>query len=229
MYRNEGYRCFEDIAYETGTYNGYWGWGAALFDFDNDGDLDLVETNGFRVPFGPPQLFFDDRPMRAWQDDGLEENDVPIMTDVSGATGLGQNRFQGRGLIPFDYDQDGDLDLLVTDNGPNLRMYRNDRAEDFCSLTVRLVGETSHPKGLGAKLRLRRFEGDAWQVREMGAWVHYNADLPKLAHFGLGPGYEPGGETIDELVVEWPASGKVNRVYDIEGCSEIVVYEADGE
>lgn len=227
LYRNEGPRCFDDISFATGTHNGYWGWGAALIDFDNDGDLDLVETNGFHVPYGPPSAFFVDRPMRAWQNDGLDSEDMPIFTDVGQETGLSANRDQGRGLLPFDYDGDGDLDLLVTDNGPNLRLYRNDGGNDFCHIDVRLVGETSEAEGLGARLKLRRFEDDGWQVREMGANVHFSADMPRVVHFGLGPGYEPGAETIDELVVQWPASGKENRLTDLEGCQTIVVYESD--
>ena len=166
--------------------------------------------------------------MRAWQNDGLDSQDLPIFTDVGAETGLAANRNQGRGLLPFDYDNDGDLDLLVTDNGVDLKLYRNDDGNDFCHLDVKLVGETSHPEGLAARIKLRRAANEAWQVREMGVGVHFNVDLPRVQHFGLGPGYGPGEDTLHELVVQWPASGKVTTVTDIAGCQTITVFEADG-
>ena len=74
LFRNLGGRQFEDATDAAGVRDGYWGWGAAFLDYDNDADLDLVMTNGIDLPYLNEQMTeatdrFRQDPMRVWRND----------------------------------------------------------------------------------------------------------------------------------------------------------------
>jgi hypothetical protein len=221
LYRSEGPRCFEELGRAHGLHAGGWGWGTSWIDFDNDGDLDLVETNGFHVPYGPPANTYVGDPMRAWRNDGPDGTGGVSFVDVGVETGLSADTDQGRGLLPFDYDGDGDTDLLVLDNGPNSRLYANEGGEDNCWLDVHLRGTQTNYYGLGARVELTRTAGGPTQVREMGVGAHFLAQSPAMLHFGLGPGTEP----VDELRVHWPVSGTTSVRTDVPACGSVTITE----
>ena len=86
LYRNEGGRVFSDATDAAGVRIGFWGWGAAFFDFDNDADLDLVMTNGVNFPITDKETSFHADPMRLWVKDGSgvfsEESAARGVTDT---------------------------------------------------------------------------------------------------------------------------------------------------
>ncbi|MCA9185553.1 MAG: VCBS repeat-containing protein, partial [Planctomycetales bacterium] len=100
LYRNDGNRQFTDVTQAAGVRDSRWSWGTTFFDYDNDGDVDLIATNGYNGT--------------GWIDDRtfLWNNDGGAYADVSDAAGV-TDRLQGRGLAHLDYDRDGDLDLFV--------------------------------------------------------------------------------------------------------------------
>ena len=113
LYRNEGGRVFSDATDDAGVRNGAWGWGTTLFDSDNDGDLDLVMTNGVDFPDDEvPEVDepWNDDAMRFWRNDG--RGGMTEMADAVGLTDTGS----GKGLLVFDYDEDGDLDIFLVNN-----------------------------------------------------------------------------------------------------------------
>jgi len=120
--------------------DGAWGWGAAFFDYDNDGDLDLGMTNGF--PFDPDFLA---DPVRLWRNDG------GAMTEIAQALGMTDDG-DGRAYLTFDYDNDGDLDVFLTNHHGTPVLYRNDGGNDGDWLRVRVKGVASLRQGRSAQL-----------------------------------------------------------------------------
>ena len=103
LYRNDGNRQFTDVTQAAGVRDSRWSWGTTFFDYDNDGDVDLIATNGYNGTG-----WIDDRTF-LWNNDGGAYADV---SDVAGVT----DRLQGRGLAHLDYDRDGDLDIVIVNN-----------------------------------------------------------------------------------------------------------------
>ena len=107
---------------QYGVRNSKWAWGAAMFDYDNDGQLDIAVTNGFEVPsttlddeFGGVhniQLFHNQGRNRPMQ-------------EITESAGLNFNGM-GRGLLVFDFDKDGDEDILVANNIGAPRLFENE-------------------------------------------------------------------------------------------------------
>ena len=189
LFRNEGARVFSDQTDAAGVRDGYFGWGTVFFDYDNDGDLDIAETNGM-----PPDFLGD--PMRLWR------NDAGVYTEVSASLGV-TDTGSGKGLLTFDYDEDGDLDLFVVNNGGQPVLYRNDGGNTNSWLRVEVSGEApSHPEGLGARVIVTPTIGGPSQIRHIGVSSHFLGQSERVAHFGLGAGSDP----VDEVRIVWPSS-----------------------
>ncbi len=204
LYRNEGDRTFTDVTDEAGVRVGGWGWGAAFFDHDNDGDLDLVMTNGIDLAIDTQDDRFNDDLMRFWDNVGDGR-----FVERSAEVGLTDGA-PGKGLVVFDYDRDGDQDVLVVVTGGRPLLYRNDGGSDTPSLRVRLVARDSAPEGLGARVEVRVQDGGAAQVREMGSVSHFLGQSERVAHFGLGE----GTTRVAEVRVRWP-SGRASVLRDV--------------
>ncbi|HEY7290324.1 MAG TPA: VCBS repeat-containing protein, partial [Vicinamibacterales bacterium] len=111
LYRNRGDGTFEDATEASGVRRGYWGWGATFEDFDDDGHLDLFHVNGFGVAGLPSTAEFFADPARLFV--GTGAGTFVEMAQTVGVADTGE----GRGVVAFDYDRDGDLDLFVWNNG----------------------------------------------------------------------------------------------------------------
>lgn len=176
----------------------YIGWGTSFFDYDNDGRLDLLVVNGSTLQQSerpellepmPDQLFWNRSP-----DDGFY--------DVSAVSGAHFDReLVGRGAAFGDYDNDGDLDVFVVNNGGPGVLLRNEGGNRNRWLEVRLEGSESNRSAIGTQLRL--YAGGAVQAREIGAQSSYLSQNSLVAHFGLGEISE-----IDSLEIRWPAGGR---------------------
>jgi hypothetical protein len=222
LYRSVGPRCFEDVAEDYGVHIGGWGWGAAMWDPDNDGDIDIVETNGFQVPHGPPGLYFVNDPMRLWHN-GSELLGEAGFAESAVFAGLADNG-QGRGLVNFDYDRDGDEDLLTVDNsglhGTRTKLWRNETGNQHSWLAVELDGLDGNRHGVGARIELQRSSASPKQVRVIGVGSHFLGHGEYRAHFGLGPDAGP----VFELRVLWP-SGEVTTLEGVEAGQVLVIAE----
>jgi enediyne biosynthesis protein E4 len=229
LYRSKGPRCFEELAAAHGVEQGGWGWGAAWFDPDNDGDLDVVATNGFYTPHGPPGTRFAGDPVRLWRNLRAELG-VAEFEEVADASGLGQDTGQGRGLIAFDVDRDGDEDLLIVDNGgpsgTGTRLWRNLDGDLYPWLAVELDGRAPNTRGVGARIELRRELDGPVQVRVIGVGTHFLGHGEYRAHFGLGPGSDGGDGEVAQLRVLWP-SGAESLVTDLSPRQVVTVVEPE--
>ncbi|MEM7158684.1 MAG: CRTAC1 family protein [Myxococcota bacterium] len=206
LYRNDGARTFTESTDDVGVRDGGWGWGAAFFDADHDGDLDLGLASGW------PSTNFDDDPLRLW----LNQDEHP-WREAAEPMGI-DYRGYGRGLVPLDYDRDGDLDLLVLGNTEPAALYRNDGAKAPW-LTVRATGQPHNPRGIGAEVRVQTQPGGSWQLRHIGVGSHLFGQQDAVAHFGLG------NQTTEVHRVEvlWPATGRHAELHHVPIDSALVV------
>jgi len=171
---------------------GFWGWAATFADFDNDGHLDLFHVNGAgEIAQGPSWAFFTLDPSRLFMSNG-----DGTFTERSAELGIADTR-QGRGAAAFDYDRDGDLDLMTFNNAQPGQLLRNDGGSSVAALTVRLRGLLPNVEAVGA--RVYATTGATTQMRELSAGSNYVSAEPAEAHFGLG-----AATSVDELRVVWP-------------------------
>tara|TARA_R110002072_G_scaffold235480_3_gene393028 strand:+ start:2049 stop:3950 length:1902 start_codon:yes stop_codon:yes gene_type:complete len=194
LYINQGGNVFQNEANTNGTANTGWGWGAVSFDMDHDSHIDLFATsqNGrnyaFHNDFQAPLSF---------SEEGL-------------FNGFGQN-VDGRGLSRFDYDNDGDQDIIVFTYAGSVQVYRNDLVgPDKHWLRVFLdPGEVTDiaPNGIGSIIKLTM--GARTIMGRIDGGSNYLSTSELSAHFGLAD-----VTTIDEVRVEW-TNGDVTILEDI--------------
>ena len=221
LYLNNGDETFDDATARSEIGNHVFpfsGFGARFFDYDHDGQTDLFVANGHILDnaplFNPNAKYAEPNLMFRNRGDGRFENvseqlgaDFTVPT-VSRAAALG------------DYDNDGDLDILVSMNGGAPRLLRNDTANGNHWLQVSLVGTRSNRDGIGAKLTLTA--GGRKQFTEaMGGRSYQAAHDPRI-HFGLGP-----HKKVESLEITWP-SGTVDRIENIDADRLVTVKEGVG-
>ena len=124
-----------------------------------------------------------------------------------------------RGSAIADYDDDGDLDILVANLNDRPALLRNDVGNKQNWLGVKLVGEKSNRDGIGARLRLAA--GGRVQIRDIISGSSFLSSEDPRAHFGLG-----WIKTVDSLEVRWP-SGIVQVLKGLRANQYLVVEEAD--
>ena len=213
LYRNLGDRRFADATDAAGVRNGYWGWGSSFLDFDNDGDLDLVMTNGTLEEAADDSPFRTD-PMRLWR------NERGTMVEMSDSAGI-RSTAAGKGLLVFDYDGDGDVDIFVgNDDAPPI-LYRNERGNELDWLRVDVQGHTSNRDGLGARVTVQAREHGPIQVREINAGSNFLGQSETTAHFGLGG----GTAAVHEVRVRWPATGRERIFTEVPRRTTLVAVE----
>jgi len=183
FYRNDN-GTLVDATDETGTRDGLWGWAASFQDLNNDGWLDIFHVNGFissNYNYQPSRLFLSDG-------DGT-------FTEQAAALGA-DNDSQGRGLVSFDYDRDGDIDLYIQNSGYPAVLLRNDGGSTNHWLGVKLTSPGFNSEQIGARIRVRTGQREQLWVLRCG--TNYVSQDPAEAHFGLG-----SATVVDELTVEW--------------------------
>jgi hypothetical protein len=199
LYRNNGDRTFGDQTDAAGVRDSGWSWGTTFLDHDNDRDLDLFVTNGWDTATSDQSHLF--------------QNDNGAFTDVSNAAGVTDTGL-GRGLLSFDYDRDGDLDVFIVNHGAKPVLYRNDGGNENDWLRISLQGTASNRDGIGAFITVdpdASVVGDE-MVREINAGSNFLSHNELTAHFGLGP----DSQSIDSIMIEWP-SGAVHSLSNVGG------------
>lgn len=197
LYRNDGSGVFSDATDEAGVREGYWGWGSCFADFNLDGHLDLFHVNGYDID-GADTSDFEMDPSRLFLSNG-----DGTFTERSAELGLIDTE-QGRGVVCFDYDRDGDIDLFIANGlGGDSRLYRNDLVGGGNYLAVTLRGQSPNTEAAGARVVLTA--GGVTQMREIQIGSNYLSQNPAIAHFGVGD-----ATTIGALRVEWTDGSTTN-------------------
>ncbi len=181
LYVNNGNGTFTDKTDVAGLRHGGWGWGAQFADLDNDGDVDLVQANGWysNIIFVPQLLIFDHDTLRLFMNDGAGH-----FTDRAADFGLVDDS-QGRGLVVFDADHDGALDVLVMNNDVGPRLWRGSNAGLGHWLHVELRQPGMNRLAVGARVSVQ-VAGLPVQVAPMECGNNYLSQAPQSLWFGLG-------------------------------------------
>ncbi len=221
LYHNEGNGLFIDEAPRSALGRGTLltlTFGCFFFDYDLDGWLDVFAANGHvaddieqvqsRVTYAQrPQLFHNDGRGR------FEE----IVDEAGDAL---QQPMVARGAAYADYDNDGDLDILMTSNGGAPRLLRNDGGNTNNLLRVRTVGTESNRDGIGARVEVTVAGQSRWQMVKTGSSYASQSEVPLT--FGLG-----NETSVERLRVSWP-SGQVDEVTGLAANEFLVIEEGRG-
>ena len=179
------------------------GWGTALFDYDNDADLDIFVTNGSTFQeLNNPEVLIP-------QADALYRNNGDgTFTDVSESTGIAALPTRvGRGATFGDYDNDGDVDIFVVNNHAPPTLLRNDGGNRNGWLHVELIGTDGNRNAIGAKIQLKT--ADRTQVREVYAGESYMSSNSFIAEFGVR-----NATQVETLQVTW-LNGETQVLHNI--------------
>jgi len=213
LYNNDGSGTFTDKTEPAGVREGYWAWGSCFADFNNDGWLDIFHTNGMTDNRNITETTFPqflDDPSRLFIN-----NKDGSFTERSFELGI-QHTAHGCGISCFDFDKDGDIDILIANNGLAPSLYQNNSVlSDGGYLSVELIGEQKNKQGVGAKIWLESGELD--QYRELRLGSNYMSNDPVIAHFGLG-----GGSVVNKLTIRWP-DGSMQVVNDVAINQHLVI------
>jgi len=217
LFHNEGGLLFRDVSVPVGlkaiSYQALK-WGCAFFDFDHDADNDLVIANGHIYPQvdQAPELKESYR-----QQPFLLRNDGGRLTDISRRAGPGmQLAASARGLAVGDYDDDGDLDLLVTAMDSPPMLLRNDTPRSGRWLKIRPLNRHGSP-AIGTRVTVSA--GGKTQTGELrGGSSHQSQNALEL-HCGLGP-----ATTVDSLEVHWPG-GRKTVLRDITADRTLTIHD----
>ena len=220
LYQNRGEMDFVDATLISGigrkaVLNS--GFGTRFFDFDLDGWQDLLIVNGHvldNVSYYRPAVQYAEKKM-------LFHNVEGKFLDVSETQGaFFAKPSVGRGLALGDYDNDGDLDLLVSNNGQPGELVRNDRADGHHWLALSLQGVTSNRDGIGARITV--VAGGRAQYAQATGGTSYLSSSDRRIFFGLG-----SQAKADLVEIVWP-SGTVDRLEDVNADRFLTVKEGEG-
>ena len=200
LYRNEGGGRFSD-ATAAGGLGGlarpYMGWSTSFFDADNNGWRDLFVANGHLYPQVDlhTSMRYAQRNLLYWNEGGVF---VPAGPAVGSDLQVAR---VSRGSAFGDYDNDGDVDIVVVNLNDAATLLRNEGGSARFWLGLELEGETSNRDGIGARVRLT--SGGRTQTAEVRSAYGYLSSNDRRLLFGLGD-----RERVDRVEITWP-SGRV--------------------
>jgi hypothetical protein len=219
LYHNDGKGNFDDVTIRSGlgVETRYVGWGTAMVDLDNDGLPDIFVATGSvypeierklpAYPFRCPRLVF-----RNLGDGRFEEL---IEEAGSGVTAA----HASRGAAFGDFDNDGDIDVLVMNMNEPPSLLRNDLSGGRHWLKVQLVGVQSNRSAIGSRVTARY--GNRRQVQEITSQASFYSCNDRRLHFGLGT------ETSADLTVRW-TNGATQTFPGVAADHLVVIREGAG-
>ena len=223
LYQNNHDGTFDDLAMQQGIGMATrWmsGWGLKFFDYDNDGNVDLILSNGFpddlvdqisnRVTYREPLLLF--------------HNDGRIFRDVSRQSGpVFSKSFAARGLAIGDFNNDGAIDVLISVNDSAPLVLKNNAGKGNHWVGLHLVGQKSNPDAIGARVTYQAADLNRSRMK-VGGGSFLSSHDPRMV-LGLGQ-----RTRLDWLEVRWPQpGGVVDRFTDLPIDRYVTIVEGTGK
>jgi hypothetical protein len=228
LYRNlgpkSGMLTFDDVTFTSGIgLNTRWlGWGCGFLDFDNDSWLDILLVNGHVYPEVEKLNNEAGYAQRKVLYQNLRNGNFKDITERLGGALL--EATASRGCAFGDYDNDGDVDVVINPVNDTPALLRCDAQTGNNWLAVRALGAKSNRSGLGARIRVIAQDGvdERAQFSEVRSGGSYYSQNDLRAHFGLGKAMQ-----VKTLEVRWP-SGAVDRLSDLAVNQVVYVKEGAG-
>ena len=213
LYHNNHHQIFDDEAMSNGIGKSTLlmsGWGVKFFDFDNDGNIDLLLANGHPddkvesrandVKYMEPMLLFRNKGA------GL----APTFENVSNQAGPAfQERLAARGMAVGDFNNDGAADVLVAVNNDSPLLLRNNSAKGNHWVGVRLIGRKANRDAIGARITWKASDLKRYAFK-VGGGSYLAAHDPRMI-LGIGPRIK-----IDWVEVKWPRPSRlIERFTDL--------------
>ncbi len=223
---------FSDISFLSGVSSTDWSWSALWADYDNDGDKDLMVTNGFyrdlgnldyinyqarlRNPMGKQDAKREQKlkaiknlrniPLKNYL---FENNSDLTFTTRTDDWGFKQKGFSN-GASYADLDNDGDLDMIINCLNGEARVYKNnaDEINENAYLNIKLNGKWPNLQGIGSKVWI--YANGKMQFQELYPSRGYESSVQPVLHFGVGK-----ISKIDSIKIIWP-DNSLQTKYDVK-------------
>ena len=222
LWQNDGKGFFYEVSDEAGVTlptRSVLSFGGGFFDYDNDGWLDLFIANGHVYPEVEqvkPEMRYKQLPTL------LHNDGTGKFTDTTKIAGAALSALHvGRGVAFADFDNDGYIDIVESNNGDSPMLLHNRGGNGKHFVNFKLVGTKSNRDALGARIRVQA--GGLSQIREIQSGGSYLSQSDLRAHFGLGVATRL--ETVD---VSWP-SGAHQEFHNLDGDRFYLIVEGKNE
>jgi enediyne biosynthesis protein E4 len=230
---NDQVPVFSDIAQLAGVSSTDWSWGPLLFDMDNDGYKDLFIANGIMRDFinNDYLTYFEKRYREVIETHKVSKNDfITSVLKQMPSRKKSNYFFRNKGDLTFekmngkwvknmptcsngsayaDFDNDGDMDIIVNNSDGNSFLYKNNTRERGLGnyLQFNLIGPKKNPVGIGTKIIVK--QPNQIQVQEQYLTRGFLSSISPVLHFGLG-----SDKIVPEIQVIWP-DGKEQTIKNI--------------
>ena len=232
---------YSEVGQWMGIYQTEWSWSPLFADCDNDGDKDLLITNGY--PRDMTDKDWSNYIAEVSEAEGTKEHKISKMPAVKVPNYIFENQgglaFEKKnqdwtkerpsysyGAAFADLDNDGDLDYVVNNVNDESFVFRNNTLEEEMGygnyLRIKLNGQANNLLALGAKVEL--WSAGEYQFHEQFISRGYASSVEPLVHFGLG-----NRSMVDSVKITWPKGDKVSILRNIQANQLVEVDEKDAE
>lgn len=219
LYRNDGGSLFTYVSDRTGvtSLGGLFvGFGTSFYDFDYDGDEDLIVSNGHVINY-PRSGRLLQMPLLLMNEVNKQSNYRKFVRKRFDNHDYMDTQHSGRGLAMGDLDGDGDADIVFSNNVEPAAIVENQTAQTGINIRVKLIGTQNNRDAIGCSVTLHCSTGKLLRMTKGGA--SYLSQNDKQLHWAL-----PSDATIDRLSINWP-NGHVQEITDVPTDKPLVVIQ----